>query len=93
VEHPLPVVTDLQGQPVEALTGDPDGPLLGEVVRTTVDSILGRVCLVRIFSGTLREDSIVDIGGHGLANDMQELRLRVEEESVLADLLEDLCLG
>ena len=67
VERALPAVTDLHGQPVGPLTGDPDGPLLGEVVRTTIDSFLGRVCLVRIFSGTLREDSIVHIGGHGLA--------------------------
>ncbi|MCX2746960.1 elongation factor G-like protein EF-G2 [Arthrobacter sp. MI7-26] len=66
-ERSLPTVTDLGGTPVEPLTCDPDGPLLGEVVRTTVDSFLGRVCLVRLFSGTLREDSAVHVGGHGLA--------------------------
>ena len=68
VERALPVVTDLDGTPVGPLTCAVDGPLVGEVVRTTIDSFLGRVCLVRIFSGTLREDSIVHIGGHGLTD-------------------------
>ncbi|TFD88551.1 elongation factor G-like protein EF-G2 [Cryobacterium lactosi] len=66
VERALPTVTDLDGNPAGPLACDPAGPLVGEVVRTTIDSFLGRVCLVRIFSGTLREDSIVHIGGHGL---------------------------
>jgi elongation factor G len=66
-ERSLPTVTDLGGTPVAPLTCDPVGPLLGEVVRTTVDPFLGRVCLVRLFSGTLREDSAVHVGGHGLA--------------------------
>ncbi|WP_028267384.1 elongation factor G-like protein EF-G2 [Arthrobacter sp. MA-N2] len=66
-ERKLPTVTDLGGTAAAPLTCDPDGPLLGEVVRTTVDPFLGRVCLVRLFSGTLREDSAVHVGGHGLA--------------------------
>ncbi|GAA4032032.1 elongation factor G-like protein EF-G2 [Arthrobacter methylotrophus] len=66
-ERNLPTVTDLSGTEAAPLTCDPDGPLLGEVVRTTVDPFLGRVCLVRLFSGTLREDSAVHVGGHGLA--------------------------
>ena len=67
-ERELPPVTDLAGAPA-GLTGcDPDGPLVGEVVRTTIDPFLGRVCLVRIFSGTLREDSAVHVAGHGLAD-------------------------
>ena len=68
LERPLPQVTDLTGRPAKPLACDPSGPLVGEVVRTTIDSFLGRVCLVRVFSGTLREDSIVHIGGHGLAD-------------------------
>lgn len=67
VERRLPAVTDIDGAPAAPLTCDPGGPLLGEVVRTTVDPFLGRVCLVRLFSGTLREDSAVHVGGHGLA--------------------------
>lgn len=67
VEHAVPPVTDLVGTPVKGLRCDPDGPLVGEVVRTTVDPFLGRVCLVRLFSGTLREDTPVHVAGHGLA--------------------------
>ncbi|WP_138443188.1 elongation factor G-like protein EF-G2 [Sinomonas susongensis] len=65
-EHAVPEVTDLNGNPVPDLACDPAGPLVGEVVRTTVDPFLGRVCLVRLFSGTLREDTPVHIAGHGL---------------------------
>jgi elongation factor G len=68
LERELPPVRDLDGKPVGPLTCDPSGPLVGEVVRTTIDSFLGRVCLVRIFSGTLRENSILHIGGHGFAD-------------------------
>ncbi|WP_136609338.1 elongation factor G-like protein EF-G2 [Sinomonas albida] len=67
VEHAVPAVTDLDGKRVGPLKCDPDGPLAGEVVRTTVDPFLGRVCLVRLFSGTLREDTPVHVAGHGLA--------------------------
>ncbi|GEB64845.1 elongation factor G [Sinomonas atrocyanea] len=66
-EHAVPPVTDLDGTPVKGLRCDPDGPVVGEVVRTTVDPFLGRVCLVRLFSGTLREDTPVHVAGHGLA--------------------------
>lgn len=66
-ERPLPEATDLSGAPAGPLACDPEGPLAGEVVRTTIDPFLGRVCLVRIFSGTLREDSAVHVGGRGLA--------------------------
>ncbi|MDQ1594957.1 MAG: elongation factor, partial [Arthrobacter pascens] len=65
-ERELPAATDLAGAPV-GLTCDPAGPLAGEVVRTTIDPFLGRVCLVRVFSGTLREDSAVHVGGRGLS--------------------------
>jgi elongation factor G len=64
----VPGATDLAGSPAGALTCDPTGPLAAEVVRTSVDPFLGRVCLVRVFSGTLREDSPVHVGGHGLAD-------------------------
>jgi elongation factor G len=66
LERQVPRVTDLRGGTGGRLTCDPAGPLVGEVVRTTIDSFLGRVCLVRIFSGTLRENSHIHVGGHGL---------------------------
>jgi elongation factor G len=67
-ERNLPDVTDLAGRPGGSLSCDPAGPLAAEVVRTSIDPFLGRICLVRVFSGTLREDSPVHVGGHGLAD-------------------------
>jgi elongation factor G len=67
-EHPLPTVTTVDGKPVTGLATDPDGPLLAEVVKTTSDPYVGRISLVRVFSGTLRPDSVVHVSGHGLAD-------------------------
>jgi elongation factor G len=66
-EHPLPPVTSADGKPVTGLASDPDGPLLAEVVKTTSDPYVGRVSLVRVFSGTLRPDTVVHVSGHGMA--------------------------
>src|SRR5215469_2377357 len=66
-EHPLPPVTTVDGKPVTGLTSDPNGPLLAEVVKTTSDPYVGRVSLVRVFSGTLRPDTVVHVSGHGMA--------------------------
>jgi len=66
-EHPLPGVTTLDGKNVTGLTADPKGPLLAEVVKTTSDPYVGRISLVRVFSGTLRPDATVHVSGHGLA--------------------------
>ncbi|MEQ3549948.1 elongation factor G-like protein EF-G2 [Pseudonocardia nematodicida] len=43
--------------------GRPDGPLIAEVVHTGADAYVGRVCLVRVLSGTLRPESTVHVGG------------------------------
>ena len=67
-EHDVPAATDLDGVPAGPLECDPDGPLLGEVVRTTIDPFLGRVCLVRVFSGAVREDAAIHVGGRGMAD-------------------------
>jgi elongation factor G len=64
LEHPLPPVTGIDGSPRPPLTADPDGPLAAEVVRTTADAYVGRVSLVRVFSGTLRPDTVVHVSGH-----------------------------
>lgn len=68
LEHPLPSVTDPSGKPHNPITANPDGPLAAEVVRTAVDSYVGRVSLVRVFSGTLRPERPVHVSGHGLAD-------------------------
>jgi elongation factor G len=65
VELDPPVATRLDGSPGPALHCDPDGPLLAEVVRTSVDPYLGRLSVLRIFSGTLTPDTAVHISGHG----------------------------
>jgi len=66
--HPLPpVASAATGDPVEGLACDPDGPLLAEVVKTTSDPYVGRISLVRVFSGTLRPDMSVHVSGHGRA--------------------------
>ncbi|MBA2639376.1 MAG: elongation factor G-like protein EF-G2 [Nocardioidaceae bacterium] len=64
VEHPMPSVFTTAGARIDGLTCDPDGPLLAEVVKTTSDPYVGRVSLVRVFSGTLRADSVVHVSGH-----------------------------
>jgi elongation factor G len=64
-EHPMPTVTTADGKPVSNLTSDTDGPLLAEVVKTTSDPYVGRISLVRVFSGTLRPDAVVHVSGHG----------------------------
>jgi elongation factor G len=64
-EHPLPAVTTPDGKPVTGLSSDPKGPLLAEVVKTTTDPYVGRISLVRVFSGTLRPDASVHVSGHG----------------------------
>jgi len=64
-EHPLPGVSTLDGKPVTGLSCDPAGPLLAEVVKTTADPYVGRISLVRVFSGTLRPDATLHVSGHG----------------------------
>jgi elongation factor G len=64
-EHPLPAVTTLDGKPVSGLACDTAGRLLAEVVKTTSDPYVGRISLVRVFSGTLRPDAVVHVSGHG----------------------------
>src|SRR6266851_2079380 len=66
-EHPLPTVTTIDGKPVSGIRSDPAGPLLAEVVKTTSDPYVGRISLVRVFSGTLRPDATVHVSGHGRA--------------------------
>ncbi|CAN5283542.1 elongation factor G-like protein EF-G2 [soil metagenome] len=67
-EHALPIVTAINGSAVEPLSADPRGPLLGEIIKTTIDPYVGRVSLIRVFSGTLRPEAALHVSGHGLAD-------------------------
>lgn len=66
LEREAPRVTTVDGKPRELNLCDPDGPLVAEVVKTASDPYVGRVSLVRVFSGTLRPDETVHVSGHGL---------------------------
>ena len=63
-EHQLPEVFTPQGKSRNSLACDPSGPLLAEVVKTTSDPYVGRVSLVRVFSGTISPDATVHVSGH-----------------------------
>ncbi|MGA5422115.1 elongation factor G-like protein EF-G2 [Streptomyces lavendulocolor] len=68
LEREAPAVTTPDGTPRPRITCDPDGPLVAEVVKTSSDPYVGRISLVRVFSGTLRPDETVHVSGHGLAD-------------------------
>ncbi|MFC5803783.1 elongation factor G-like protein EF-G2 [Streptomyces formicae] len=68
LEREAPAVTTPQGQARPAISCDPAGPLVAEVVRTASDPYVGRLSLVRVFSGTLRPDETVHVSGHGLTD-------------------------
>jgi elongation factor G len=63
-EHVPPEVFTPDGKPADAITCDPAGPLVAEVVKTASDPYVGRVSLVRVFSGTLDPESPVHVSGH-----------------------------
>jgi elongation factor G len=66
LEHECPSVTTTQGKTRGQLSCDPEGPLAAEVVKTSSDPYVGRMSLVRVFSGTLHPDETVHVSGHGL---------------------------
>ena len=67
-EHALPTVTAPDGEPRAPLDCDPSGPLCAEVVKTSSDNFVGRVSLVRVFSGTLHPDDVLHVSGHFLTD-------------------------
>lgn len=68
LEREMPAVTTIDGKPRTLKPCDPDGPLVAEVVKTSSDPYVGRISLVRVFSGTLRPDETVHVSGHGLTD-------------------------
>lgn len=63
-EHVPPEVFTPSGAPADPITCDPAGPLVAEVVKTSTDPYVGRVSLVRVFSGVLDPDVPVHVSGH-----------------------------
>jgi elongation factor G len=63
-EHPNPETFTPAGRAADPITCDPDGPLVAEVVKTASDPYVGRISLVRVFSGTLDPDRPVHVSGH-----------------------------
>jgi elongation factor G len=63
-EHPSPQVFTPAGAEASPITCDPDGPLVAEIVKTTSDPYVGRLSIVRVFSGTLHPDESVHVSGH-----------------------------
>ncbi|MCL2787137.1 MAG: EF-Tu/IF-2/RF-3 family GTPase, partial [Micrococcales bacterium] len=47
------------------LSCDPKGPLMAQVVKTTADAYVGRISIVRVFSGTLRAEATLHVAGRG----------------------------
>ncbi|KID30081.1 small GTP-binding protein domain [Prauserella sp. Am3] len=68
LERAVPIAASPEGIPHPRLAPDPDGPLAAEVIRTTVDSFVGRVSLARLFSGRLQAERPVHVSGHGLTD-------------------------
>ena len=64
VAHPHPAVTTPSGDDFPDIACDPAGPLVAEVIRTSSDPYVGRLSLVRVFSGTLRPEEVVHVSGH-----------------------------
>ena len=65
LEHPMPEVFTPAGKAGPAPSpATPPGPLVAEVVKTTSDPYVGRVSLVRVFSGTAAPRRTVHVSGH-----------------------------
>jgi elongation factor G len=79
-----PPVTATDGSAAPELACDASAPLLAEVLKTLNDPYVGRISLVRVFSGTLRPDSVVHVSGpaHGREEGPREFDERIGSVSV-----------
>ncbi len=63
-QHHMPDVFTPAGAASDPIDPSPGAPLVAEVVKTSTDAYVGRISVVRVFSGTLTPDSQVHISGH-----------------------------
>ncbi|MFJ9040709.1 elongation factor G-like protein EF-G2 [Streptomyces sp. NPDC102406] len=86
LEREAPAVSARSGAARTVDGCDPDGPLVAEVVKTASDPYVGRISLVRVFSGTLRPDETVHVSGHGLVDRTHEPRALHESDERIGAL-------
>ncbi|MEU4355240.1 elongation factor G-like protein EF-G2 [Streptomyces virginiae] len=86
LERPAVPVTRPDGSARPDVTCDPAGPLVAEVVKTSSDPYVGRVSLVRVFSGTLHPDETVHVSGNGVADRGHEGRSLHEADERIGTL-------
>jgi elongation factor G len=72
MEHKQVQATTPRGKSLTPLVCDSDGPLLAEVIKTTSEPYVGKLSLVRVFSGTLRPEAPVHVSGHFAAGSTHE---------------------
>ena len=89
LERDVPPVTSPSGDPQPPLTADPDGPLCAEVIKTSSDPCLGRISIVRVFSGSIGVDDRVHVTGHFAASQGREEHEVDERVGPLSSLLGD----
>ncbi|MFF8259643.1 elongation factor G-like protein EF-G2 [Streptomyces virginiae] len=86
LERPAVPVTRPDGSARPDVTCDPAGPLVAEVVKTSSDPYVGRVSLVRVFSGTLHPEETVHVSGNGVADRGHEGRSLHEADERIGTL-------